>query len=137
MLVGGTLRACWVIWLGFMRPGLAGLLLVMVVEFGLIACIGVSNPVIATYRLEQTPSDLVTRTLSAWSVSTKASIAVLTGLWGVLASLTGPRAAIVAAGALLLATPLLLPRSSDLAPVAAPYPGEETSRPPVEVAPRT
>jgi hypothetical protein len=109
----------------------------MAVEFGLIACIGVSNPVIATYRLEQTPSDLVTRTLSAWSVSTKASIAVLTGLWGVLASLTGPRAAIVAAGALLLATPLLLPRSSDLAPVAAPYPGEETSRPPVEVAPRT
>jgi len=110
MLVGGTLRACWVIWLGFLRPGLAGLLLVMVVEFGLIACIGVSNPVIATYRLEQTPSDLVTRTLSAWSVSTKASIALLTGLWGVLASLTSPRAAITLAGMLLLTTPLLLPR---------------------------
>jgi len=110
MLVGGTLRACWVIWLGFLRPGLAGLLLVMVVEFGLIACIGVSNPVIATYRLEQTPSDLVTRTLSAWSVSTKASIAVLTGLWGVLASFTSPRAAITLAGMLLLTTPLLLPR---------------------------
>ena len=110
MLAGGTLRACWVIWLGFMRPGLGGLLLVMAVEFGLIACIGVSNPVIATYRLEQTPSDLVTRTLSAWSVSTKASIAVLTGLWGVLASFTGPRAAITLAGMLLLTTPLLLPR---------------------------
>jgi MFS family permease len=137
MLVGGTLRACWVVWLGFMRPGLAGLLLVVVVEFGLIACIGVSNPVIATYRLEQTPSDLVTRTLSAWSVSTKASIAVLTGLWGVLASLTSPRAAIVAAGVLLLATPLLLPRKSNLAPVAATYPGQETSRPQVGVTPRT
>lgn len=120
MIVGGTLRACWVVWLGFLRPGVAGLLLVIVVEFGLIACIGVSNPVIATYRLDQTPADLVARTLSAWSVSTKAGIAVMTGLWGVLASLAGPRAALVAAGVLLLATPLLLPRKSDLAPAAAP-----------------
>jgi MFS family permease len=110
MLAGGTLRAGWVIWLAFLRPGAGGLVLVIVVEFGLIACIGVSSPVFATYRLEQTPSDLVTRTLSAWSVSTKASIAVLTGLWGVLASLTGPRTAITVAGVLLLATPLLLPR---------------------------
>lgn len=137
MIVGGTLRACWVVWLGFLRPGVAGLLLVIVVEFGLIACIGVSNPVIATYRLDQTPAELVARTLSAWSVSTKAGIAVMTGLWGVLASLTGPRAAIVAAGVLLLATPLLLPRKSDLAPVAAPYPGQEKSRPQVGVTPRT
>jgi MFS family permease len=120
MIVGGTLRACWVVWLGFLRPGVAGLLLAIVVEFGLIACIGVSNPVIATYRLDQTPAELVARTLSAWSVSTKAGIAVMTGLWGVLASLAGPRAAIVAAGVLLLATPLLLPRKSDLAPAAAP-----------------
>jgi MFS family permease len=137
MIVGGTLRACWVVWLGFLRPGVAGLLLVIVVESGLIACIGVSNPVIATYRLDQTPAGLVARTLSAWSVSTKAGIAVLTALWGVLASLTGPRAALVAAGVLLLATPLLLPRKSDLAPVAAPHPGQEKSRPQVGVTPRT
>jgi len=115
MIAGGSLRACWVVWLGFLRPGLAGLLIVVVCEFGLIACIGVSNPVIATYRLEQTPAGLVARTLSAWSVSTKAGIAVMTGLWGVLASLTSPRAAIVAAGVLLLATPLLLPRRRTLA----------------------
>jgi hypothetical protein len=34
----------------------------------------------------------------------------MTALWGLLASLTSPRAAIAAAGLLMLATPLLLPR---------------------------
>ena len=56
------------------------------------------------------PTDRVARTLSAWSVSSSASIAALTALWGVLASVTGPRTAIAIAGVLLLATPLLLPR---------------------------
>ncbi len=115
LLAGGVLRAGWVAWLGFMRPGVAGLVLVIAVEFGLILCIGVSNPVLATYRLEQTPAHLVARTLSAWTVSTKAAIAVLTALWGVLASFTGPRAAITVAGLLLLLTPLLLPRRRTLA----------------------
>ena len=50
----------------------------------------------------------VARTLTAWSVTTKASIAAMTALWGVLAAVTSPRAAIAVAGALLLATPLLL-----------------------------
>ena len=110
MLWAGTLRACWVAGLAFIGPGLAGLVLVMVVEFGLITCCGVFNPVLATYRLEQTGTDRVARTLSAWSVSSKATIAALTALWGVLASLTSPRIAIAAAGLLMLATPLLLLR---------------------------
>jgi hypothetical protein len=48
--------------------------------------------------------------LASWSVSTSLATAALTALWGVLASLTSPRIAIGVAGALLLATPLLLPR---------------------------
>ena len=43
-------------------------------------------------------------------MSSSATIAVLTALWGLLATLTSPRAAIATAGLLLLATPLLLPR---------------------------
>jgi hypothetical protein len=84
--------------------------LVMVVELGLITSAGVFNPVLATYRLEQTATDRVARTLSAWSVTSSATIAGLTALWGLLAGLTSPRAAIAVAGVLLLATPLLLPR---------------------------
>jgi MFS family permease len=110
MLTTGTLRACWSFGLAFVGPGAAGLVLVIVVEFGLITCMGVFNPVFATYRLDRTATDRVARTLSAWSVTSKATTAALTALWGVLASITGPRVAIATAGVLMLATPLLLPR---------------------------
>ncbi|WP_405660203.1 MFS transporter [Streptomyces sp. RK9] len=104
----GTLRACWSVGLAFVHPGPTGLALVMAVEFGLITCMGVFNPVHATYRLERTPPDRIARTLSAWSVTSKATVAALTALWGLLATVAGPRAAVAAAGLLLLATPLLL-----------------------------
>ncbi|MGX1269848.1 MFS transporter [Streptomyces phaeoluteigriseus] len=108
LLTSGTLRACWPLGLAFVRPGPAGLALVMVVELGLITCIGVYNPVLATSRLELTPTDRLARMLAAWSVSAKAAVATLTALWGVLATFTGARTAIALAGVLLLATPLLL-----------------------------
>jgi hypothetical protein len=101
---------------GLHRAGAAGLLLVMAIELGLITSAGVFNPVYATYRLEQTPADRVARTLSAWSVTSNATIAALTAVWGVLASLTSLRAALAIAGLLLLATPLLLPRREHPAP---------------------
>ncbi|MFF4991531.1 MFS transporter [Streptosporangium saharense] len=112
LVVAGTLRAVWPVGLAFLGPGTGGLLLVMGVEFGLILCCGVFNPVQATYRLERTANDRITRTLSAWSVTTKATTALLTAVWGVLGSLFGPRTAIGLAGVFLLATPLLLPRRS-------------------------
>ncbi|WDV49606.1 MFS transporter [Streptomyces coeruleorubidus] len=110
MLAAGVLRACWSLGLAFVGPGTAGLALVMVVEFGLIACCAVFTPVFATYRLDRTPSDRVTRTLSAWSATGKATTAAVTALWGLLAHLTGPRTAIALAGVFLLFTPALLPR---------------------------
>ncbi|MFD8807142.1 MFS transporter [Streptomyces sp. NPDC059597] len=106
----GTLRAVWPLGLAFVGPGTGGLLLVMGVELGLIFCCGVFNPVSAACRLERTRADRVTRVLSAWTVTTKATTALLTAVWGVLGTLLGPRTAIGLAGLLLLATPLLLPR---------------------------
>ncbi|MGW3951270.1 MFS transporter [Streptomyces sp. NPDC004752] len=109
LLTAGVLRACWSVGLAFVRPGVPGLVLIIVIEFGLVTCCGLFNPVLSTYRLDHTPADRVARTLSAWSVSTSAAIAALTALWGLLAALSSPRIAIAAAGVLLLATPLLLP----------------------------
>ena len=114
MVTAGTLRAGWPVWLAFIGPGVAGLVLVIGVEFGLIACMGVFNPLYATYRLEQTAQDRVARVLSAWPVTKNLTIAALTALWGVLAALTSPRIAIAAAGLLLLGTPLLLPRPAQV-----------------------
>ncbi|WP_333748921.1 MFS transporter [Streptomyces sp. IBSBF 2394] len=110
LVTSGVLRVCWPVGLAFVGPGTGGLVLVMVVEFGLITSVGVYNPLYATRRLELTPTDRVARTLSAWTVSGRLTTAALTAVWGLLAGLTGTRTAVALAGALLLATPLLLPR---------------------------
>jgi hypothetical protein len=109
LLTTGALRVCWPVGLVFVRPGVAGLVLVMAVELVLITCCGVFNPVFATHRLEQTAPDRIARTLSAWTVTGKLTTAALTALFGLLAAFTGPRGAIAVAGLLLLATPVLLP----------------------------
>ncbi len=113
MFAAGALRACWSVALAFIRPGTPGLLLVVVVQFGLVASIGVFSPVFAAYRLNQTPADRVARTLSAWTVTGNATTAATIALWGLMAGVTGPRTAIAIAGVLMLATPLLLPRRDD------------------------
>jgi len=77
------------------------------------------SPVLATYRLEHTPRDRLARTLSAWSISSGASIAIFSALGGLLADATGPRTALAVAGLLILASPLLLPSRPDVDPLPA------------------
>ncbi len=114
--VTGVLRACWPIALAGVGPGTGGLVLVVVVQLGLVVCCGLFNPVLAVRRLELTPTALTARTLTAWSISSSAAIAVLTAVWGGIAEVAGPRAALALAGALLLTSPLLLPRSRNAGP---------------------
>jgi MFS family permease len=131
MRASGALRAIWPVGLAFMGRGLPGMLLVIALQLCLVTCIGVFNPLMATYRLEQTATDRVARMLSAWTISSSATIAALTAVWGGLAAFAGPRVAIGIAGGLLLATPLLLhrPRAKRLRagrPLAPP-PGIKTA----------
>ncbi|MEU0152038.1 MFS transporter [Micromonospora fulviviridis] len=116
----GTLRAVWLIGLAFVQPGVAGLATVIAVELAIIISMSLYNPVLATYRLEHTPRDRIARTLSAWSISSSAAIAILSALGGLLAGATSPRTAIAVAGVLILASPLLLPRRLNPAPVPDP-----------------
>ncbi|MCI2418744.1 MFS transporter [Saccharopolyspora sp. K220] len=110
MLVAGALRSCWSLGLAFVSPGAGGLVLVIAVQLGLVTSVGVFNPVFATYRLNRIEAGRIARTLAAWSITSNATIAALTALWGLLASITSPRAAIAIAGLVILATPLLLRR---------------------------
>jgi hypothetical protein len=105
----GTLRAVWLIGLAFIRPGVAGLATVTGVELAIIFSMSLYNPVLATCRLEQTPRDKVARVLSAWSIGQQAAIALCAALGGLLADLTSTRTALMVAGLLILASPLLLP----------------------------
>ncbi|MEW2427483.1 MFS transporter [Micromonospora sp. NPDC047644] len=116
--VVGALRAIWLIGLAFVQPGVVGLATVIAVEFAIIISMSLYNPVLATYRLEQTPKDRVVRTLSAWSIGSSATIAVLSTLGGLLAQATSPRTAITVAGLVIFVSPLLLPRRSDADRVA-------------------
>lgn len=126
----GSLRAIWLPGLAFIRPGVVGLVTVIAVELLIILGMSLYSPVLAAFRLEQTPAHLITRTLTAWSVGQQASIAVLTALGGVLAGFTSPHTALAVAGLLILASPLLLPRREYQAPdpVGAPLPvvGEQS-----------
>nr|WP_232283732.1 MFS transporter [Saccharomonospora cyanea] len=128
LLVAGVLRVCWPVGLAFVGPGAAGLSLVILVELGLITCMGVFNPVFAGHRLDRTGSDRVARTLAAWSITSNVTVAALTALWGLLAGVVGARAAVAIAGVLLLATPLSLPWRSVDAPTASP-PARRRARP--------
>ncbi|MEU8343733.1 MFS transporter [Spirillospora sp. NPDC048832] len=109
MLVSGWLRSVFPLGLALTGPGVPGLVTVIVVETLIIVSMGVFNPIAATERLERAPAGRVAQVLGAWSVSSKLSQASFMVLWGAVASLTGPLAAIAIAGVLLLATPLLLP----------------------------
>ena len=112
----GTVRSIWLIGLAFTGPGVAGLVTVIAVELAIIISMSLYNPVLATYRLEHTPSDQVARTLSSWSISSSASIAIFTALGGLLADLTSTRTALAVAGLAVLTSPLLLPLRADPAP---------------------
>ncbi len=115
MTASGVLRACWPVGLAFVGPGVPGMALIILVQLGLVTCCALFNPLLATYRLDHTEPGRVARTLSAWSISSSAAIAVMTALWGLLAAVTSPRTAIAVAGVVLLATPLLLPRRESAA----------------------
>ncbi|MFG1866690.1 MFS transporter [Micromonospora arborensis] len=122
MTIAGWLRSLFPLGLAFVQPGIPGLVTVIVVEGLLITCMGIFNPIYATERLQRTPMDHTARILSTWSAAGKLLQAALMVVWGILATLTSPLAAITISGVLLLATPLLLPRRTHFRapePVAA------------------
>lgn len=110
MIVSGWLRSLFPLGLAFIHPGIPGLLTVIIVEGLLITCMGIFNPIYATERLQRTPADHAAQVLTTWSVSSKLLQAALMVIWGILATLTSPLAAITMSGVLLIATPLLLPK---------------------------
>ncbi len=111
MIVSGWLRSLFPLGLTLTGPGIPGLLTVIIVEGLLITCMGIFNPIYATERLQRTPADRTAQVISTWTVSSRLVQATLMVIWGALATFTGPLAAIAVSGVLLLATPLLLPRS--------------------------
>ncbi len=118
MVVSGWLRAIFPLGLAFVRPGVPGLLTVIMVEGLLITSMGVFSPIYATERLQRVPIGHAAQVLSTWSVCGRLLQAALMLAGGLLAGLTSPLTAIAVSGVLLLGTPLLLPRQAHMAVVA-------------------
>lgn len=125
MTVSGWLRSFFPLGLACVRPGIPGLLTVIVVEALLITAMGVFNPVYATERLQRAPAGHTAHVLSTWSASSKLLQAALMVIWGLLATLTSPLTAITLSSTLLLATPLLLPKQTHLSTPEPTAPAED------------
>ncbi|MFI0353344.1 MFS transporter [Actinomadura sp. 9N407] len=109
MLTAGIARVLWLPWLPFVGPGWLGLAAVTAIHAGTVFFMSVFNPVFAAHRLESTPDRKLARVLASWSITSNATRAVCTLVWGLLATLTTPRFAIAVAVALLLASCAFLP----------------------------
>ncbi len=110
MLATGALRACWSLGLAFIGPGATGLAARHRRAARPGHLHGRVQPGVRQLPARANAADRVARTLSAWSVTSKLTIAAMTALWGLLASVTSLRTAIATAGVLMLTTPLLLLR---------------------------
>lgn len=109
LLVSGAARLPGVLGLAFVRPGLPGLLIVMVSQLALIAGSAVFTPAFATRRLQLAGERTTARVLTAWKIGSQIGIASCTLVWAALAAATDARTAVLTAGVLLLATVVLLP----------------------------
>lgn len=117
LLGAGTGQALWLCLLAATPAGLPGLALVIAVETLALLGSGVFNPAFATYRMAETDDDHLSRVLAAWSISSRVARPVGILLAGALATATSTRVALLACGAVALASIVALPwRSAQRGP---------------------
>ena len=109
LLVSGVGRAAWLWALAFLPAGVAGLVLMMVVEFAALFGSGVFNPAFATFRMTETEDGFLSRVIACWSISSRTVQPVFIALGGLLAAVTSLRTALLICGLGVLASGALLP----------------------------
>lgn len=109
LLVFGSLRTIWIVMIPAASGGLATFAVVTAANLGLLFCAGVFNPAFFAYRLRESPDDVTSRVLAAWSVTTRTAIPLGTLAAGALAALTSARTGIAISGGVLLLSCVLLP----------------------------
>jgi hypothetical protein len=119
LLTTGIARVLWLPWLPLVGPGWLGLAAVTAIHAGTVFFISVFNPVFAAHRLENTPNHTLARVLTSWAITANATRAVYTLAWGLLATVTTPRFAIMVAVILLLASCACLPWKASMAAATA------------------
>ncbi|GAA3341360.1 MFS transporter [Amorphoplanes nipponensis] len=90
-------------------PGVAGLALITLGEFLIIAGAGAYNPTFATYRMRATDDRYLARVLAAWSISSRVAQPAGIAAGGLLAAATSVRAALFVLAGAVAASAALLP----------------------------
>ncbi|HEY0694989.1 MAG TPA: MFS transporter [Kribbella sp.] len=122
LIAFGVLRTPWLLLLPFAPPGIAGMVLIVLAETGLMLVVGVFNPSFATYRMEATEDGFMSRVYTSWSISSRCGQPLFIAVGGVLAGLTSLRTAMLVGGFCCLASALILPWRVDTKSVPLPEP---------------
>jgi len=109
LVVVGALRGPCLLPIAFAPVGVPGLLTVIGADSVLLFLAGVFNPVFASYRMRETPKELMARVTTAWSVSNKSITPLFIALGGWLATLLGVREALFIAAMICLVSGVFLP----------------------------
>jgi MFS family permease len=109
LLVFGVLRAPWLLLLPLAPAGIAGLVVIIVAETGMLLAAGAFNPSFATYRMEATEDGYMARVFTAWSITSRCVQPLFMALGGVLAAVIGIRGSMWIAGGLCLISAVVLP----------------------------
>ncbi len=113
LITAGVGRNLWLGLIPFAAAGLGGLALITVSEFLLLIFVGVFNPLFATYRMNATDDQHMSRVMIAWSISTRTVQPMFIGAAGALAAFTSARTAILVLAAIMLTATALLPWTPD------------------------
>lgn len=109
LLVAGAGRNLWLGLIPLASAGAGGLVLITLSELLLLVFVGVFNPVFATYRMNNTDDQHMSRVTMAWSISTRTVQPVFIAAAGAFAAATSARTAMFVLAAILLTATVLLP----------------------------
>lgn len=109
LLVFGAARTIWIIPMACVGTGPTAVLMITSVDFCLLLCAGIFNPVFAAYRMNSTPDELMARVGTAWSVGSRTIQPLFITLGGVIATTSTSRRSLLVAGVLCLGSAVLLP----------------------------
>ncbi|MDG4795449.1 MFS transporter [Micromonospora sp. WMMD1082] len=109
LLAAGVGRCVWLGLIPLAPATVAGLTLIAVAEFGLLLFVGLFNPTFATYRMNATADEYLSRVVMAWSITSRTVQPIFIAAAGVLAAATTARTVLLVLAAILLTAIALLP----------------------------
>ena len=109
LLLSGVGRNLWLGLVPFAPAGTAGLVTLCASEFLLVLFAGMFSPTFATYRMNVTDDEHMSRVVMAWQITNKIVQPVFIAAAGALAAVTSARTALIVLAAVLLSGVVLLP----------------------------